>query len=143
MVFFATTFWAGTILTGCQSPNEKVKDAKEDVTEAQQELQDAKTEAANDAAWKAYKEKVDRKMDTNDSLIAELKLKMKKTGKTVDKAYNEQIDALEEKNKKLRKRMNEYNGKLQRDWASFEREFEHDMDELGAALNDLFEDNKK
>ncbi len=44
-VFFilaiATTFFAGTIFTGCKSPNQKVEDARTEVTAAKENLQDA------------------------------------------------------------------------------------------------------
>ncbi len=150
MLFIVTTFLAGTILTGCQTSAEKVEDAKANVTDAKQDLKDVKAEAsadeqkaANEAAWMEYKAGVETTIDANDAMIADIKAKMKKTGKTMDKLYNQQIDAIEQKNKELRARINGYKATTQSDWESFKREFDHDMDELGAALKDLTVNNKK
>lgn len=150
MLFIATTFLVGAIFTGCQTSAEKVDDAKANVTEAKQDLKEVKAEvsaeeqkAANEAAWKAYKVEAEAKIDANDVLIAEIKAKMQKAGKTMDKLYKQQVEALEQKNKDLRQRINVYNANTQSDWESFKREFDHDMDELGAALKDLTVNNKK
>jgi len=148
-LFIVTTFLTGTILTGCQTSTEKVDDAKSNVTEANQDLREVKAEAnadaqkaADESAWKAYKVEAETKIDANDALIADAKDRMKKTGKTMDKLYNQQIEALEKRNKDLRERINVYNSNTQSDWESFKREFDHDMNEIGAALKDLTVNNK-
>lgn len=149
MLFIVTTFLAGTILTGCQTSAEKVDDANTNVAEAKQDLKEVKAEvsaeekkAAEEAAWKAYKVEAESKIDANDVLIADSKDKMKKSGKTMDKLYKQQVEALEQRNKDLRQRINAYDANSQSDWESFKREFDHDMDELGAALKDLTVNNK-
>jgi outer membrane murein-binding lipoprotein Lpp len=150
VLFIVTTFLVGTIVAGCQTSAEKVDAAKSDVADAKQDLKEVKAEAnedaqkaANEAAWKAYKVEAEAKIDANDALIEDIKVKMKKSGKTMDALYRQQIDVLEQKNKELRERIDVYNTQMQSDWESFKREFDHDMDELGAALKDLTVNNKK
>ena len=57
--------------------------------------------------------------------------------------YDRQVNALEEKNSAMKKRMNDYKDDSASNWQSFKNEFNHDMDALGNALKDLTENNKK
>ena len=61
----------------------------------------------------------------------------------MDAKYVESVDALEQKNKDLKNRMDAYGANTQSDWDSFKREFNHDMDALGQAFKDLTVNNKK
>jgi len=142
-------FIAGMLMMSCKSSTkeekesqEKVQDAKENVQEAKDSLVAAK-KAATDEEWKAFKKKTDSVINDNEARIAELKLKMKKTGKSIDAKYQENIDILEQKNKDLKIKMDAYKNDANSDWQSFKREFNHDMDELGQAFKDLTVDNKK
>ncbi|MCC6410821.1 MAG: hypothetical protein IT270_04130 [Saprospiraceae bacterium] len=148
--FLAVPFLTGLILTGCQTSAEKVQDKRENVTEAKQELNEEKAEAyaeqqqeANEAAYKSYKIESDARIDANETMISDIKADMRKAGKKMDKEYEQQIDALEKKNKDLRQRLNAYNARKQNDWDSFKREFDHDMNELGTAMNGITVNNKK
>jgi hypothetical protein len=140
---------AGTIFTGCQSSagkeeaaQAKVKDAKQDLKEVQNEANADAQKAATAEEWKAFKSESEAKIKDHEIRIAELKAKMKKPGKTFDALYEKRIDALEQKNRDLKIRMEAYE-KSQSDWESFKREFNHDMDELVQALKDITVDNKK
>lgn len=139
---------AVAIFGGCQSSAEKVENAKENVDEAKEELQEVKAEAQADAIkvanaeeWRVFKTETELKIKENEDRIAELKAKMKKSGKTFDAMYEKNINTLEQKNKDLKVRLNGYETN-QSDWESFKREFNHDMDELGQALKDLTVNNK-
>lgn len=145
----ATLLTSGTAITGCQTTNEKVETAQDKVKDAEQELKvvqkDANVEAARVASaeeWQAFKDESELKIKGNEVRIAELKNKMKTSGKTLDSMYEQRIKDLEQKNKDLRARMLGYD-KTQSNWETFKREFNHDMDELGQALKDLTIDNKK
>lgn len=145
----ATAFMAGTISTGCDSKAEKTEAAQEEVQEAKQDLKEAQndlnTEAYKQAKaeeWAAFKIETENKIASNETRIAELKKANQKTGKTFDAIYEKRIDALEQKNKDLKSRINVYD-KNRTDWDSFKREWNHDMDELGQALKDFTVNNKK
>lgn len=140
---------AVTILVSCKPSNkeeiaseDKVQDAKENVQEAKDSLAAAKKEATAEE-WKTFKSQTDSVISYNEARIAELKLKINKTGKSIDSKYKENIEILEQKNKDLKAKTKTYKNERTADWQSFKREFNHDMDEIGQALKDLTVDNKK
>jgi len=144
----ATTFMGGMTLIGCQSAAEKsedaqtdVQDAREDLKEEQQDAALAAQEAANEQAWLAFKSDSEIKIKAHETRIEALKAEMKKTGKKMDAVYTKNMEALEQKNKDLRTRIESRN-ETETDWETFKREFNHDMDELGKAFNNLAVDNK-
>lgn len=144
-----TAFMTVTILVSCKpSTNEemaledRVEEAKEDVREAKDSLAVARKEATAEE-WNTFKSQTDSVINYNEARIAELKLKMKKTGKSIDAKYKENIDILEQKNRDLKAKTATYKNDRSADWQSFKREFNHDMDEIGQALKDLTVDNKK
>lgn len=145
----AVSLLFGTMLTSCQSSSEKVEEASEDVQDAKEDLQDAKTDAAEENArvanaeeWKMFRSEHDAILRTNDTRIAELKAKMKRSENAADKAYAERVNALEQRNKELNDRMTNYESN-QSDWESFKREFKHDMDAIGQGFNELTVNNKR
>lgn len=150
-IFFAlavTTLFTGMTLSCMPASREevaledKVQDAKENVQDAKDSLAVAR-KAANAKEWQTFKNNTDSIINENEIRIAELKLKIKKTGKSIDAKYKEKIDILEQKNKDLKAKTATYKNDRSADWQSFKREFNHDMDELGQAMKDLTVDNKK
>lgn len=143
-----TAFLTGTIFTGCQSPAEKEASAEAKLQSAEIELEAAQKEATVQKAataeeWELFKKETDLKIRKNEISIAELKIKINKPGTTFDELYKKRIDALEQKNKDLKIRMESYEkSKSQSDWGKFKREFNADMNELGKALTDFTNDSK-
>lgn len=144
-----TTFIAGTMAVGCQTSTkkeemakDKIANAREDVQEATKELIDARKEATVEE-WKAFKDQTNAKIDENETRIADLKAKMKKTGNSIDAVYAKKIAELEQKNKDIKLKVETYKNDRNSDWQSFKREYNHDMNELGNALRDVTIDNKK
>ncbi|QKJ63632.1 peptidase M23 [Flavobacterium sp. M31R6] len=142
------TFMIGSIVTSCKPNTEKeqaaqdsVDSAKVAVTDAENDLDEAKRVATAEE-WQAFKDSTNVKIEENNAKIAELKLKIKKTGKDIDKAYQRNIDTIEQKNKNLKAKMDSYKNDVNSDWQSFKREFNHDMDELGQSLKDFTVNNK-
>ena len=137
------------MLNSCQSPAEKVEkaedkvgDAKQDLKEAEKDANVAAQKAATAEEWKAFKEETNMKIENNEKRISELRTQMKKPGKALDAAYAKSIDALQERNKELKARLDAYENNHS-DWEAFKREFNHDMDELGQSLKDFTVNNKK
>ena len=137
------------IFTSCESSTQKMEDAQANVEEAKKDLKEARQDAvavaqktADAEAWKTFKSESELKIRGNETRIAELKEKMKTSGKTLDEVITKKIDQLEQKNKDLNAKMAAYE-KEQSDWESFKREFNHDMDELGKALKEFTINNKK
>ena len=148
-ILAVTTFIAGTVLVGCKSTTKEEIASQEKVDDAEQNLEDAKDslvvakKAATAEEWQTFKNQTDSVISYNEAQIADLKLKMQKTGKTVDAKYQKNIDILEQKNKNLKVKIDTYKNDANTDWQSFKREFNHDMDEIGKAFKDLTVDNKK
>jgi len=143
------TLVIGSIVVGCKKNTEKervaqesVDSAKVAVNEAQKNLDEAKR-AATAQEWQEFKDSTNAKIEENKAEIAELKLKIKKSGKDIDKAYQRNIDTIEQKNNNLQVKLDSYKNDADSDWHSFKREFKHDMDELGHSLKDFTVDNKK
>lgn len=124
-----------------EKARENLKEAKEEVVEAKQELKEAKRDSI--AEFNEFKKESELKIKENDKSIADLKIKISKMN-AKDKADNQKkISALEEKNTKLKYRLNNYKIEEKGKWTSFKSEFNHDMSELGNALKDFGTDNKK
>lgn len=128
---------AGTIFTGCESSEEKVENAKADVKDAKQNL----TKEINAEEWRVFKTEAEAKIKFNEGRIVKLKEKQKSSGKTMDALYLTKIEALEQRNRDLRTKINTYD-MSQSNWESFKREFNHDMEAFGKAFKDLGVDNK-
>ncbi|MBS1614269.1 MAG: hypothetical protein JST49_15725 [Bacteroidetes bacterium] len=142
-MFFTTAFnvmLAAFVFTSCESKQEKVADAQEEVQEAKQELSEAKAEL--NAEYPAYRTEVENRIKMNEERIAQLRKNIGNGGKPLDAERAKRIDELEQKNAQLRARLVGYETERS-DWESFKREFNHDMDELGAAIENLGKDNKK
>lgn len=140
--FVVLTFVTGITVVSCKPATKEENEATEKAQEANQELIDVK-KAATAQEWQAFKNSGDSLINKNDEKIAELKLKMKNTGKSIDTKYKDNIEVLEQKNKDLKVKMETYKNDTNADWQSFKSEFNHDMDELGQSLKDFTVDNKK
>jgi hypothetical protein len=96
------------------------------------------------AGYHKFRMEADKQIKENEQKIAELKAKKKEGTKEVAEKYNKKVAELEEKNKEMRNRINNYNAdKKGQKWDAFKHEFNRDMKELGQALRDLGKDNVK
>lgn len=136
------------IQSGCKDRDQSLEDAQESVSEAKQELAETKEDIQADARislesveWKSFKAQSEEKIQKNEIRISELREKMKKSGNTMDAVYEKKIENLAQKNNELKSKLMSYE-KEQSNWESFKKEFDHDMDELGAAFKGLTTDDK-
>ena len=91
--------------------------------------------------WKVFKADAEAKIEANEKRIAELKAKMNNSGKLLNKMRAERIEALEQRNRDLRLKISAYETN-KTDWQKFKEEFNHDVEELGKAIGEIFTDNK-
>jgi peptidoglycan hydrolase CwlO-like protein len=104
--------------------------------------QTAAQQEAND--YQQFKKDAQMKIDENKQKIADLKDKKSNESKEVRDKYDKKVANLEQKNNELRKKIDNYNeSSNSTKWASFKREFNHDMDELGKSIKDIGKDNVK
>ncbi|MEO0058531.1 MAG: hypothetical protein RLZZ312_178 [Bacteroidota bacterium] len=133
-VFFVAAVMSISILA-CKSAAQKETAAKQNVAEANQDLENTKEKNAAD--WKVFKAEAEAKILSNDQRIAELKIKANKPGSTYDSVYKNRIEKLETQNNGLKSRIKNYNSS-QTDWQTFKSDFNREMDEVGKNLKDIF-----
>ena len=139
VVFAVIGFMAWTLLTGCGKTSEqKVKNAKENAGDAKQELKDARTEFL--AEWQTFKRESEQTIEANEMRIDAFKEKMEKAGPKVKAKYSKEVAVLEQKNRDLKKKLEEYKDEGQSKWEEFKTNFKHEMDGIGKTMKDLFKD---
>jgi hypothetical protein len=138
-----------TTSIACTNDNQKLADAKAEVVEAKEDLAKANVNAAQSAEkaatveeWKLFKIDADAKIQKNEAEIAQLKISFKKSGKELDENYVANIKALEQKNKEISAKVNDYETS-QSDWAVFRRTFDSDMESIDNAIKDLRDNHRK
>jgi len=143
MLYLSLLFLIGSLLTGCMSSEQKkaVADAKVEAARknlnVQQENADSlalKILVADDL--KTFKLESVVKIKNNELAIAELKLKMNKTGHSQDQVYIKKIDSLEMKNKNLKTRIGNFE-LTHSDWTKFKADINRDLTEVAYRLKEL------
>lgn len=131
----AIVFVSGTLLIGCNMNNknaekaqDKVKDAKENVAEANQAL---------NTAIEQFKKTSAETIAANEKSIAEFKVKIGKEKADNKKMLEEKLAEMEKKNTELKAKLADYKNDGGEKWDAFKDEFNHDMKELGKAFKDL------
>ncbi len=117
-----------------EKSEEKVADAQKDLTKANNDyLQDVEL----------YRKEIYARIEANERLIDELKEK-KRDEKGEDKeVYKTRIEALRERNRELKSRLDAYQPESKDNWEKFKEEFNRDMDGLGQSFKDLTVNNVK
>jgi hypothetical protein len=98
--------------------------------------------AATEEEFKTFKLESELKIKNNEVSIAALKLKMNKSGSTLDEVYARRIDSIEIKNKNLKTRVNDYE-RSHSDWTKFKQDFNRDMDDLGRSITKIVNSKSK
>jgi predicted small secreted protein len=137
----ATTLAISTILSSCNSSTEKVKDAQEDVKEANKALNVANEEYLADI--ESYRLEMAAKIEANNKSIKEFNERVALDKKKAKADYQERIAELEKKNSDMKLKMDKYKAEGKDEWESFKTEFSHDMDGLGAAIKNIGVKNVK
>ena len=123
---------AGIFLAGC------AKTSEQKVEEAKRELKDAKANYL--AEWEQFKTESEEQIKANEDKIAAFKEKMEKAGTKTKAKYNKAVMELEQSNRDLKKKLEEYKDEGESKWQEFKTNFSHDMDAFGKTMKDLFKD---
>ncbi len=142
LIIVACALLISTAFISCNNSQEhKLKEAKEDVVEAENNLTETNEEYLED--MEKYKIETGEKITQNKKIIADFNARIA-TDKAEAKAeYQEKIKNLDKKNTDMQKRMDDYKSEGKAHWDNFKSEFAHDMEELGKALKDLTVKNVK
>jgi DNA anti-recombination protein RmuC len=134
---------AASVLSSCQSSSNNIDNQEDkllkeqvDVVEAKQDLNQALRDSV-----RQFKMEAQNAITENNRKIDDFKQKIADGNKSAREKYESKISDLESKNKELQKRLDEFNDENGEKWASFKREFNHDMDEVGNSLEDMTKDN--
>jgi len=133
-----TSLSTGIILFGCQSASSK-KDAAINPTMSSGEemnvLQQANAEILT-ADRKVFKNMAEVKIKSNDSGISELKNKLMVSDIDIHSPLALKIILLEQKNDEMKIRKQAYEQSLN-DWELFKKQYNSDLDGIGASLKSL------
>jgi hypothetical protein len=136
-----SAFTAGLIEIGCNTPDQKAENAENKVVQANDDLDKANQEYLADIE-KCRKETAD-KATSNDKYIAELKAGANNVKTDAKDDYNKTVAELEQKNREMKKKMDDYKPEGKDKWALFKTDFNTGMDELGKSIKDVFARNNK
>jgi hypothetical protein len=135
-VFIISLFFAG-----CSTPAENVANAQKNVNEANSDLNAANNEYLAEVA--AYKKEAADKIAANEKSIAEFKARKESDKRDAQLEYENKINALEQKNSDMKKKMDEYQVEGKDKWETFKTDFGHGMDELGKAFTSIADSKSK
>ncbi len=139
LVFTATAFVAGSILSGCYRLDHK-ETYQGSVRDSTGQLADAEVKLSESIAQ--FKSLSEKAIAANKNKIAAFKAQ-KAFRKAENNAwYEEQLTELETRNNELKVKLSNYkeNGD---DWNAFKYDFSYDLNELGKAVGDLTVKNLK
>jgi hypothetical protein len=133
IIVAALASMAGVVLSSCQTKEQKLENAQENVVEANEDLREAQRE---------FREESENRLKENERDIELYRNDIKDEKEEMRIEHQRHVDSLEQKNKELRVRLNEDYDNNDK-WESFKREFNHDMDELKNTLKGMRKDNVK
>ncbi|WP_178985565.1 hypothetical protein [Winogradskyella helgolandensis] len=157
--FIIIVFMTGTVLTSCgETSKQDAKAVKQDAKELSKDLkqgaEDSSKEIKNavELDWKKFKATSETAIENTENEIKNLRDKIAEASNAEKEKLNEELDKLEQKNNELKEKvaqrakafnedMIDFNDTAKANEKKFEREFNHDMQELGNALKDLFKNN--
>jgi hypothetical protein len=109
---------AGIILTGCEKTSDrKVDSAKENVGDATQESTNAR--ATYLAEWQTLKRESEQTIEANEKRIDAFR--ETRAGPKVNAKYSKEVAVLEQNNRDLKKRSEEFKEERQDEWKSSRR----------------------
>ena len=140
LILAAIVFMSGAVLIGCQNTGEKnVQADNQSISETKPDSQAVQTSYSDE--WLSFKSTSEQKIQDNENSIAAFKAKMKKSGTKIKAKYNKEIANLEETNREMKKKLEEYKNDGKSTWEDFKTGFNNDMDKLGKEVKHLTSDN--
>jgi len=137
----AISAFIGTVLLiSCSTPEQKVKNAQDNVTQASNNLDSANLKYVTE--FENYKQKTDDQITLNDKRISELKAKSKNMKGDAKDKYNNKIAELEQENNDMKSKLNGYKLAGKEKWEIFKTDFNKSMNELDQSIDNLFSNNK-
>ena len=139
---FVTALFCLTLLGCNNSPAAKEKDlndATEDLVDAKEDLDEAKNDSIED--FKEYKDSILLKLEANEKVITDLKLKINLKTASERRVDQIEIERLEKRHEVLRQKIENYKPGLEQQWDLFKVDFNKELDDLGKSLSRMSERN--
>lgn len=137
LIFTITTsiLLTGAIFTSCNTAAEKVDKAEDKSIKADEDFNSAKDEYLADI--ENFKKETAAKIEANNQMIADFKVKIATSKKDAQVYYQEQIAILEQKNIEMKVKLDAYQESGKDNWETFKTEFNKDMNALGEAFKNF------
>lgn len=132
---------ASAVVTGCNTSSQKVENAEDKVAAAEQDLTKANQEYLADL--RKYREEVAMKIAANNKSIAEFNARMDNQKAEAKADYKKRIDAIQQKNSDMKKKLDEFKAESKEQWENFKAEFSRDMEDLGIAFKNMTTSSNK
>lgn len=130
---------ATTHFSAFSQEDKKAAQARKELAEAKKNLTKAKIDSAAD--FEQFKLEAENKIEDNKKKIADLRLADSELSLELKKKYDKKIVALQEKNNRLQKQIDESVDTKTSKWTEFKREFNRDMSELTDAIKNIGKKN--
>lgn len=117
--------------------NEEVKNAERELQLAKDEYNQSVIDSTNE--YIIYHDETIIRINENDKKIAQMIRNLKKENKEVRAKYEMQMIELNDKNNKLKSKINSYNNKTYNNWQKFKFSFNQEMDDLGNSISEMAE----
>lgn len=134
-ILFIAAVMGGTIVTGCQSSEQKVDNAQNKVINAKFDLNDARI--AYHAEIENYRKITANKIAANNKSLSDFKARIEVQKYAAKEDYKKKISELEQKNSDLKKTMDDYKEQGKENWEKFKSDLNKRIDELALAFKDL------
>jgi hypothetical protein len=131
----ATLFIVAVIITSCASPAEKVENAQNGVTQANNALD--KANQAYLADIETSKREADARAAANDSSIARFRARIATEKQETKDAYEKKIAELDQKNRDMKKEMDDYKADGQDNWDKFKSKFSEESNAFAESVKDF------
>lgn len=122
-------------LLSCKSNDNKLEKTNGDTYNTSSSINEEQRKMNKE--YKEFKEYALAEINENDENIEKLRIKINESGKTLDEHRQRRVLDLQEQNKELRDRLNNYAVNTS-DWQSFKTKFNADLKDVGDSFTDLF-----
>lgn len=136
-ILTTVTLFAAFVLSGCDSPSNKMEKAETSVIEANRDLEIATSEV--EAELRIYRAEIDDQIIEHKRTISEIKQKIEnESDSEVRDRLETKLEEYEATHGELKREMDNYKVSGREDWDDFKDSFSNRMDHLGNALKDFF-----
>lgn len=122
-------------LSSCKTSSQRVADAKENVHEANLELDQAEQDHRRDMA--AYRLQAGERLRANAKSMDDFNARLADDRADAKADYKKRMHALQKRNTDLHKRLDDFKADNRSDWKRFKIKFDREMDDISRSLKDL------